>query len=149
MFDTALHILIVILSFSLLLCFVRLYLGPNVPNRTAAFDVIALHSVGMIVLFAVRSDSPALLDVAIVTAALGFLGTTMIAQYLERGAGRGWLDGGHAVDEPADTVMATPLDEGAQDRSQLMVAQETGDSSDANSNSDADPGSVGGPETRQ
>jgi multicomponent Na+:H+ antiporter subunit F len=92
-FDMALDILIAIISFSLLLCFVRLYLGPNVPNRTAAFDAIALHSVGIIVLFAIRSDSTSLLDVAIVTAALGFLGTTMLAQYLERAAGRGWTIG--------------------------------------------------------
>jgi multicomponent Na+:H+ antiporter subunit F len=99
-FDLALDILIVIISLSLLICFVRLYLGPNVPNRTAAFDAIALHSVAVIVLFAIRSKSTSLLDVAIVTAALGFLGTTMLAQYLERAAGRGW-----PIDESAS---ATP-----------------------------------------
>ena len=36
---------LVVLALSLLLCFVRLYLGPNPPNRTVAFDTIAIHAV--------------------------------------------------------------------------------------------------------
>ncbi len=83
-FDQALDILIGILAVSLLLCFIRLAIGPDVPNRTVAFDAIAVHAVGMLALFAVRIDAPALVDVAIVTAVLGFLGTTMLARYLER-----------------------------------------------------------------
>ncbi len=83
-FNQALDILIGILSVSFLLCFIRLYIGPDVPNRTVAFDTIAVHAVGMIALFGVRNNAPALVDVAIVTAVLGFLGTTMLARYLER-----------------------------------------------------------------
>ena len=83
-FDQALDVLIGILSISFLLCFIRLYIGPDVPNRTVAFDTIAVHAVGIVALFGVRIDAPALVDVAIVTAVLGFLGTTMLARYLER-----------------------------------------------------------------
>jgi multisubunit Na+/H+ antiporter MnhF subunit len=86
-FVQALDVLIAILSISLLICFVRLAIGPDVPNRTVAFDTIAVHAVGMLALFGVRIDAPALVDVAIVTAVLGFLGTTMLARYLERTAG--------------------------------------------------------------
>lgn len=109
MFDIALDVLIGILSISLLLCFLRLYLGPNVPNRTAAFDAIALHGVGMIVLFAIRSSSTSLLDVAIVTAALGFLGTTMLAQYLERAANRGWIAGDAPALKPRSAQVASEI----------------------------------------
>jgi multisubunit Na+/H+ antiporter MnhF subunit len=84
-FQQALDILIGVLSVSFLLCFIRLYIGPDVPNRTVAFDTIAVHAVGMLALFGVRINAPALVDVAIVTAVLGFLGTTMLARYLERG----------------------------------------------------------------
>jgi multisubunit Na+/H+ antiporter MnhF subunit len=87
-----LSILIAILSVSLVLCFIRLYLGPNVPNRTVAFDAIAIHAVGILALFSIRNNSPALLDVAIVTAVLGFLGTTMLARYLERSGSAGWQE---------------------------------------------------------
>ncbi|NJN82509.1 MAG: cation transporter [Caldilineaceae bacterium] len=78
-----LDILIAVVSVGLVLCAIRLLLGPNVPNRTVAFDVIAIHAVCLVVLFSVRIDSPFLLDVAIVTAVLGFLGTVMLARYLE------------------------------------------------------------------
>lgn len=83
-FDRILDLLILILAISLAICFVRLYLGPDVPNRTVAFDAIAVHTVSIIALFAIRNDAPSLLDVAIVTVVLGFLGTTMLARYLER-----------------------------------------------------------------
>ena len=49
-----------------------------------AFDLIAVHAVGIFALFAVRSGSPLLLDGAAVTAVLGFLGTVMFARYLEQ-----------------------------------------------------------------
>lgn len=83
-FDRVLELLILILVISLSICFIRLYLGPDVPNRTVAFDSIAIHTVSLIALFAIRNGTPSLLDVAIVTAVLGFLGTTMLARYLER-----------------------------------------------------------------
>ncbi|GIV79831.1 monovalent cation/H+ antiporter complex subunit F [Litorilinea aerophila] len=83
-FETGLTILTAILSISLVLCFIRLYLGPNLPNRTVAFDIIAIHAVGILALIALRGEAAVLLDVAIVTAALGFLGTVMLARYLEQ-----------------------------------------------------------------
>ncbi|MEZ4584369.1 MAG: monovalent cation/H+ antiporter complex subunit F [Caldilineaceae bacterium] len=53
--------LLVTLGISLLVCFVRLYRGPNPPNRAVAFDLIAIHAVGIIALFAVRTEARALL----------------------------------------------------------------------------------------
>ncbi len=94
-FDTILDVLIAILSISLSLCFLRLYLGPNVPNRTVAFDAIAVHAVGIVALFTIRNNTPALLDVAIVTAILGFLGTTMLARYLEKIDVQDWTAENH------------------------------------------------------
>lgn len=83
-FTLGLDILIGILSLSMALCFVRLYKGPDVPNRTVAFDLIALHAVGLIALYAIRNESKVLLDITFVTAVLGFLGTVLIARYLEQ-----------------------------------------------------------------
>ncbi len=89
-FDSVLAILILVMTISLGICFIRLFIGPNVPNRTVAFDTISVHAVGIIVLFAVRDNAPSLLSVAMVTAVLGFLGTTILARYLERSAEEGW-----------------------------------------------------------
>lgn len=82
-FGIGLEVLIWILSISLVLCFLRLYIGPDVPNRTVAFDVIAIHTVAIVALFAIRNRSPYLLDITIITGVLGFLGTVMFARYLE------------------------------------------------------------------
>ncbi|MEZ4707734.1 MAG: monovalent cation/H+ antiporter complex subunit F [Caldilineaceae bacterium] len=83
-FQLGLEVLLILLSLSLLLCFIRLYLGPDVPDRTVSFDLITSHAVGMFALYAVRTGSRELLDGAIVTTLLGFLGTLMLARYLER-----------------------------------------------------------------
>lgn len=83
-FILGLDILLWAVSVSLVLCFLRLYIGPDVPNRTVAFDVIAIHTVAIVALFAMRNRSPFLLDITIVTGVLGFLGTVMLARYLEQ-----------------------------------------------------------------
>jgi multisubunit Na+/H+ antiporter MnhF subunit len=77
-------VLMSLLGICLVLCFVRLYLGPTTPNRAVAFDLIAVIAVGMLLLASIRFDEPILLDVAIVTAVLGFLGTVMLAHFLEQ-----------------------------------------------------------------
>lgn len=84
LFALSLDVLMALLTFSLLLCFWRLLRGPNVPNRTVAFDLISIHAVGIFALFAVTSQSYVLLEGAIITAVLGFLGTMMFARFLER-----------------------------------------------------------------
>ena len=60
------------------------------PNRTVSFDAIAVHAVGILTLYAIVDRASSLLTVAFVTAVLGFLGTTMLARYLERAAQEGW-----------------------------------------------------------
>ena len=83
-FDRSIEVLIMVLSISLVLCFIRLYRGPDVPNRTVAFDLISIHAVAIIALFAVYQRAAILLDITIITGVLGFLGTVMVARYLEQ-----------------------------------------------------------------
>ncbi len=83
-FTTTIDLLLLLLSISLALCFLRLYRGPDVPNRVVAFDLIAIHAVAIIALFAIKQGAEFLLDVTIITGVLGFLGTVMVARYLEQ-----------------------------------------------------------------
>lgn len=83
-FDIGLEILLVILTLSFVLGTVRLIKGPDVPNRALAFDLLALHAVGMVALLSIRHGTPMLLDIAMVAAVLGFLGTVLLARYLEQ-----------------------------------------------------------------
>lgn len=84
LFTTSIDLLLLLLSVSLALCFLRLYRGPDVPNRVVAFDLIAIHAVAIIALFAIKQGAVFLLDVTIITGVLGFLGTVMVARYLEQ-----------------------------------------------------------------
>ncbi len=85
LFNLWLNGLMTLLALSLLICVFRLLRGPDVPNRTVAFDLIAVHAVGIFALFAVQYSSEVLLEGTIITAVLGFLGTVMLGRFLERG----------------------------------------------------------------
>ncbi len=89
-FDQILEVLILLMTISMAICFIRLFIGPDVPNRTVSFDAIAVHAVGILALYAIVDKASTLIAVAFVTAVLGFLGTTMMARYLERAEQEGW-----------------------------------------------------------
>lgn len=91
-FLRSLDVLITLLMISMLLASWRLYRGPNTPNRTVSFDLIAIHAVGVFALYAIRLGSSDLLDGAIITAVLGFLGTMMFARFLEQSDQVDWKD---------------------------------------------------------
>ncbi|MEZ4834115.1 MAG: monovalent cation/H+ antiporter complex subunit F [Caldilineaceae bacterium] len=88
-FELGIEILIGLMAVSLIVAFVRFFLGPDVPDRTVAFDLIAIHAVGIIALIAMRTGVSALADGAVVIAVLGFLGTVMLARYWEQSNNRG------------------------------------------------------------
>ena len=62
---------------------IRLVKGPSVADRAVAADSIDILSDMALVLFALYSGRGVYLDIALVTAILGFVGSTLIAKYLE------------------------------------------------------------------
>ncbi|MBI1296911.1 cation transporter [bacterium] len=87
-FQMGLEILISLLAISLILCFIRFFIGPALPDRTVAFDLISIHAVAIIALFAMRIGSSVVADATIVISVLGFLGTVMLARYWEQSGNR-------------------------------------------------------------
>jgi len=73
-----------LVAISLLLGFVRVLRGPSLPDRVMALDMIGLASVSVIVLIALISDQPILMDAAIALALVSFLGTLAFARFIER-----------------------------------------------------------------
>ena len=73
-----------VLSLALLLTFARLLRGPSLPDRVIALDMMATLGIGMVGVYALVTNQPALLDVALVLALLVFLGTVAFAYYIER-----------------------------------------------------------------
>jgi multicomponent Na+:H+ antiporter subunit F len=84
----ALGLAMAMLSLALLLAFVRLVRGPSLPDRVVALELIATISVGMIAAYDVVTGLPVFLDVAMVLALVGFLGSVAYARYIQRIAGR-------------------------------------------------------------
>ena len=85
---TVLDVCFAMLSLALVLAFIRMARGPSVADRIVALDLMAILSVGIIMLYDVATSLPVFLDAAIVLALVGFAGTIGFAKYLERRARR-------------------------------------------------------------
>jgi multisubunit Na+/H+ antiporter MnhF subunit len=72
----------------IVLGFLRLVLGPTNADRIVALDMMTVSIVAFCALFAIRSDSAAFLDVAVVLALVGFLATVALARFAERQLGQ-------------------------------------------------------------
>ncbi len=73
-----------LLGAGLLVAFVRLVRGPSVADRVVALDLMISLGIGIMATYAISTQQPILLDVAIVLALIAFLGTVAFAYYLER-----------------------------------------------------------------
>ncbi len=91
MFDYAIFLAYALLSLALVLSFVRLVLGPSLPDRVVALELLASLTVGFIGVAVVSTGRSAFLDVAMVLALTAFLAAIAFARYLEKG--------GHRIDD--------------------------------------------------
>lgn len=74
-----------LLLLSIVLCTIRIFIGPTAPDRVVGLDTInTLVIVGMVV-FGFANNSIIYIDVAIVYALLSYISTLFIAKYLEGG----------------------------------------------------------------
>ena len=63
----------------------RVVVGPSLPDRLSAVDLITTLLVGIIVLLALIEETPVVVDMAIALAAFAFIGTITIARYISEG----------------------------------------------------------------
>ena len=64
--------------------FLRLVLGPSLPDRVVALDMMTVAIVAFCGLAAIQSGDAAFLDVALALALVGFLATVALARFAER-----------------------------------------------------------------
>jgi multicomponent Na+:H+ antiporter subunit F len=86
--EWTLNLALISLSIGLALALFRLVRGPSLPDRVVALDLTAVLAVGVIAIYSISTNQPALLDAALVLALIVFLGTVIFARYLERGGSR-------------------------------------------------------------
>jgi len=72
------------LLLAIALASLRLILGPGLPDRVVALDVIAVLATALTALYAVRFNEPVFLDVAVILALVSFVGTVAFAHFIER-----------------------------------------------------------------
>jgi multicomponent Na+:H+ antiporter subunit F len=72
-----------VIAVSIALCTIRAVKGPSLFDRVLAFDCIVLNAVGAMLLLSMILGTGAFMDVVLVVALLGFLGTIALAAYLE------------------------------------------------------------------
>ena len=81
---TASLMTLAMLSVALLLAFIRLVRGPSLPDRVVALDLISILAAGVTAVYAIAAEQAVFLDVAIILALIGFLGTVAFARYIEK-----------------------------------------------------------------
>lgn len=81
-FQATLMIAIVVLSLCLLLTAVRFAIGPTLPDRITAFDLIVANVIGIIAIYTEFTGNEDFIDVAIILSLFGFLGSISFAYYL-------------------------------------------------------------------
>lgn len=79
------HLALAMLIIALFLAFARLLRGPTLPDRVVALDLVSTLAVGMMAAYAVMTNQPVFLDVAILLALIAFLGTVAFALYVGKG----------------------------------------------------------------
>ena len=69
---------------AMVLAVIRLARGPSLPDRVVALDLLTVLAVAFSALFAIATDQPAYVDVAIALALVAFLATVAFARFAER-----------------------------------------------------------------
>ncbi len=73
------------IGFTILLCLYRAVRGPGVFNQVAAVNVIGTKVIVLLVAIGYIFERPMFVDIALLYAGLNFVGTLVMAKYLERG----------------------------------------------------------------
>jgi multicomponent Na+:H+ antiporter subunit F len=80
----AVFIVLPLLSIAVLFALIRLIIGPKMPDRVVALDLMVTLGMGIIGVYAIATEQSVFLDVAAILALISFLGTTAFASYLQR-----------------------------------------------------------------
>ncbi len=83
-----------LLSFSLLLTVLRVLMGPTLPDRVLALDMLVTVSIGFIAVTGISTRAAFNVDIAIALGLVGFLATVAFARFV--------MIRGDSVDEKID-----------------------------------------------
>jgi len=83
-YDYLYYIILPILALSAVLIFIRFLRGPTLSDRVVALDLLITTGIGIIAVYSIITDQPTFLDIAMIVALIGFLGTVAFSYYIEK-----------------------------------------------------------------
>ncbi|MFP7674127.1 monovalent cation/H+ antiporter complex subunit F [Marivita sp. S0852] len=86
--EISLELGFMLIVLSVVIAFVRLVKGPSLQDRVVALDMMTVSIVAFCGLAAIRYETSAFIDVALVLALVGFLATVALARFAERNTAR-------------------------------------------------------------
>lgn len=81
MFMTAL----VLFGVAILITLVRIIIGPSLPDRVVALDMIGVNLISGIAIISILLGTKAFLEVILILGILAFMSTIAFSKYIERG----------------------------------------------------------------
>lgn len=85
MLDIAINIAFAMIALAMLLNLWRMVQGPETTDRILGLDTLYINAIGLLVLYGIRADSAMYLEIALLIAVMGFVGTVALCKYLLRG----------------------------------------------------------------
>jgi multisubunit Na+/H+ antiporter MnhF subunit len=73
----------ILVILSIMLGFIRLALGPSLPDRIIALDMMTVSIAAFCAIFAIERDNSMFLDIVVVLGLVGFLATVAMARFSE------------------------------------------------------------------
>ncbi|KWX71474.1 Na(+)/H(+) antiporter subunit F1 [Paenibacillus jilunlii] len=86
MIPVLLNMALTILALGMLACLYRLIQGPARSDRIAALDTLGIHLLAVIAVLSMQQRTEDYIDMVLVIGILTFIGTAVLARYIERDA---------------------------------------------------------------
>lgn len=85
MIDMMLNISLVLFGLAIVITLVRLIIGPSLPDRVSALDMIGVNLISAIAIISILLGTMAFLEVILILGILSFISTIAFSKYIERG----------------------------------------------------------------
>ena len=80
-----LGICVMIITISMLLCLIRMAMGPSIVDRLLALDTLFLNATCLVIVLGIYWTSTNMFEGALLVAMLGFVSTAALARYFTTG----------------------------------------------------------------
>ncbi|MCM3638350.1 MULTISPECIES: Na(+)/H(+) antiporter subunit F1 [Bacillales] len=85
MIETMMTISLVLFSITISIAVLRIILGPSMPDRVIALDMVGVNLIAMIAVVSIMLKTKAFLEVILILGILSFIGTIAFSKSIERG----------------------------------------------------------------